>query len=342
MQADARGATGKPLAGKSRRRAAQVGSTDHVGPPPVHRLLLDASSLLYRAFFSIPESVSDSKGRPVNAVHGYLDMTARLVRTRRPDEVVHVYDDDWRPAPRVRSYAGYKAHRPEEPDAIGHQFEVLGEVLDALGAPQADAPGWEAEDAIGALCARAGEGVRIDIVTGDRDLLQLVRDPDVRVLFTVKGVSDLRSMDESAVEEKYGIPARRYADFAILRGDPSDGLPGVRGVGEKTARELVRTYPDLESLVRDAESERRTGPLLQRSPALRSAIRDAAPYLAAMRKVVPIRTDVKVRAWSSPRSEKRLAALAKRHRLEGPVRRLREALAGEGNGRTAKREVFEG
>jgi 5'-3' exonuclease len=298
-----------------------------------HRLLLDTSSLVYRAFHSLPDSITDAKGRPVNAVYGYLEMTARLTRERQPDDVVHVYDADWRPAARVREFAGYKAQRPEEPDVISRQFDVLGEMLDALGASQAEAPGWEAEDAIGALCARADPGVRSDILTGDRDLLQLVRDPVVRVLFTVKGVSDLRVMDEAAVEEKYGVPARRYADFAILRGDPSDGLPGVRGVGEKTARELVRTYPDLGSLVKDAEAERRTGPPLQRSPALRAAIRDAAPYLAAMRKIVPIRTDVKLKTWSSPRSERKLAALARRHRLEGPVRRLLEAQTAEREGR---------
>jgi 5'-3' exonuclease len=294
--------------------------------PPEHVVLLDTSSLLYRAFYSIPSSVTDPRGRPVNAVHGYLDMTARLIRTYAPTEVMHVYDDDWRPAPRVKLYAGYKAHRPDEPDEISRQFDVLGEVLDALGASQASAPGWEAEDAIGALCARADERTRIDIVSGDRDLLQLVRDPAVRVLFTVKGVSDLRVMDEAGVEARYGVPAGRYADFAILRGDPSDGLPGVRGVGEKTARLLVRAYPDLQSLVDDATAERRSGALLQRSPALRAAIRDAAAYVAAMEKVVPIRSDVKVRTWGGKRDDERLAGLAKRHGLGGPIRRLVDAL----------------
>jgi 5'-3' exonuclease len=294
--------------------------------PPEHVVLLDTSSLLYRAFYSIPSSVTDPRGRPVNAVHGYLDMTARLIRTYAPTEVMHVYDDDWRPAPRVKLYAGYKAHRPDEPDEISRQFDVLGEVLDALGASQASAPGWEAEDAIGALCARADERTRIDIVSGDRDLLQLVRDPAVRVLFTVKGVSDLRVMDEAGVEARYGVPAGRYADFAILRGDPSDGLPGVRGVGEKTARLLVRAYPNLRSLVDDATAERRSGALLQRSPALRAAIRDAAAYVAAMEKVVPIRSDVKVRTWGGKRDDERLAGLAKRHGLGGPIRRLVDAL----------------
>src|SRR5207249_12199201 len=141
--------------------------------------------------------------------------------------------------------------------------------------------GWEAEDAIGALCASDGEH-RSDIVTGDRDLVQLVRDPDVRVLFTVRGVSDLRVLDEQGVVERFGVPASRYGDFAILRGDPSDGLPGVRGVGEKTARELVKTYPSLQAMVADAGAIRRSGAPLQRSASLRASLRDSAGYLEQM------------------------------------------------------------
>jgi 5'-3' exonuclease len=293
-----------------------------------YRVLLDTSSLMYRAFFSIPTSVADERGQPVNAVHGYLDMTARLVATYRPDEVVHVYDDDWKPAPRVKAYAGYKAQRQPDPQGVPEQFGILREVLDAAGLPQADAPGWEAEDAIGALSARAGRSDRFDVVTGDRDLIQLVRDPQVRVLFTVRGVTDLRVLDETGVLEKYGVPAARYADFAILRGDPSDGLPGVRGVGEKTARLLVEAYPSVEAMVEDATRSKRSGRPLQRSASLRAALRDAADYLESMRFVVPIRRDIEVRTWGSPGDEAELARLAERYRVGGPVRRLRDALAG--------------
>ncbi len=319
---------------------------------------------MYRAFFAIPKSVTGPAGNAVNAVHGYLDMSSRLVGAQRPDEVIHVHDDDWRPAPRVAVYAGYKSNRPPDPEGLPAQFDLLREILEALGAAQADAPGWEAEDAIGVLCAsgraeaaphRARGGtkritggtervaggtlrtdiisrgtLRTDIVTGDRDLIQLVRDPEVRVLFTVKGVSELRVLDEAGVRARFGVPPERYADFAILRGDPSDGLPGVRGVGEKTARLLVDAYPDLESLVADATAPVRTGRLLQRSPGLRTAVRDAAGYIAAMREVVPIRTDVDVRTWSVPRSDERLDELAERHGLQAPIGRLRRALSNEG------------
>ena len=293
-----------------------------------NRLLLDTSSLMYRSYFSHPPSITDAEGRPVNAIHGYLDMTAFLVRSRRPDEVVHVFDHDWRPAPRVALYEGYKAKRLPDPPGLPEQFLMLREVLDALGQPQAEAEGWEAEDAIGALCAAMPKGDRADIVTGDRDLLQLVRDPAVRVLFTVRGVSQLTVFDEATVTQKYGVPPSRYADFAILRGDPSDGLPGVHGVGEKTARELAGAYPTVEALVADAMSPKRTGAVLQRSPRLRAAIRDAAGYLEAMRKVVPIRTEVEVRAWTGQPNDARADELAERHRLTGPVGRLREALGG--------------
>ncbi len=286
------------------------------------RLLLDTSSLTYRAFFAIPSSITAPDGRPVNAVRGYLDMTARLVADLRPDEVVHVFDHDWRPAERVAAYAGYKSTRRDDPEALPPQFDVLRTVLAAFGHPRAEAEGWEADDAIATLCEQAGAGDEVEVVTGDRDLLQLVRDGGdgtaaVRVLFTVRGVSDLGRFDEAAVRAKYGVPASRYADFATLRGDPSDGLPGVKGVGEKTARALVTAYPDLYALAADAGAH---------PPRLAAALRGAVGYLAAMTRVVPVRRDVAVTVDRSQRDDAALDALAERHNLEGPIRRLREAL----------------
>jgi 5'-3' exonuclease len=282
-----------------------------------YRLLLDTSSLMYRAFFALPTSITGTDGRPVNAVRGYLDMTARLVTELRPDEVLHVFDDDWRPAPRVAAYPGYKSQRAPDPDGLPEQFGLLREVLDALGQPVVVAPGWEADDAIGALCARLSDGERADIVTGDRDLIQLVRDGVVRVLFTVKGVRQLARFDEAAVHAKYGVPPSRYADFAMLRGDPSDGLPGVKGVGEKTASALVTAYASLDDLIADARGQ---------APRLAAALQDAAAYLAAMRAVVPVRTDVPLVASAPRRDDARLEKLQTEHSLEGPIRRLRETL----------------
>ena len=288
-------------------------------------MLLDTSSLFYRAYFALPASITDPKGKPVNALHGYLDMVARLIRDRKPDQIVHCLDDDWKPAGRVEAFEGYKAERAEEPDELTQQFEALGPVLEAAGMAQAWAPEWEAEDAIGTLCARAPKRDRIDIVTGDRDLLQLVRDPGVRVLITRKGVSDLGEMDEAAVEEKYGVPPSRYSDFAILRGDPSDALPGVPGVGEKTARALVKAYDSLDAMIEDARATSARRKPLKGSPGLKARVVAAAEYIDSMKDVVPIRTDLEVVVEESPADDAKLDRIAKRRRLEGPVRRLREA-----------------
>lgn len=287
----------------------------------MRQLLLDTSSLLYRAFFALPTSIKDPSGRAVNAVHGYLDMTSRLYALRSPDVVVHVFDDVFVPADRARAYPPYKAHRPEDPPELPPQFDLLRDVLQAFGLDRARAPEWEADDALAALCASAGPEDEVGIVTGDRDLLQLVRDsgPAVRVLFTVKGVTDLTEFDEAAVLEKYGVPAARYVDFAILRGDPSDGLPGVPGVGEKTARRLVQSYPTLDALLDDAASQPKR---------LAENLAGAREYIAAMRDVVPVRPDVAVTRERGERDDDRLAGLAEQRRLGGPIRRLTEVLDG--------------
>ncbi|MEZ4712813.1 MAG: 5'-3' exonuclease [Caldilineaceae bacterium] len=287
-----------------------------------YQLLLDTSSLMYRAFFALPPSISDQHGRPINAVHGYLDMTARLLTEYKPDELIHVYDADWRPADRVDLYPPYKADRPADPETLPPQFERLREILTALGLPQAEAPQWEADDAIGSLCAAASAADRIGIVTGDRDLLQLVQDggadrPAIAVLFTVRGVSQLESFDEAAVAQKYSVPPQRYVDFAILRGDPSDGLPGVKGIGEKTAAKLVATYPTLDALLADADAQ---------SARLAANLKAAAEYIATMRQIVPVRPDVKVEVMRPARDDALVAKLAAAYGITGPVKRLLEAL----------------
>jgi 5'-3' exonuclease len=289
-------------------------------------LLLDTSSLMYRAFFSVPATIVGRDRRPVNAVHGYLDMTARLIDRFGPDDCVHVFDNDWRPAWRVEQYAGYKAQRAPDPEGLPEQFDLLRVVLDAGGWAHAESVGWEAEDAIGALTALGGRGDRFEIVTGDRDLLQLVRDPVVRVLFTLRGVSELREFDEAEVQARYGVPASRYAEFAMLRGDPSDGLPGVRGVGEKTARTLTNGYRDLDHLLAEARAERRAPGPLQGAGRLVATLRDSEDYLAKMRRIVPIRTDVGVAVTRSDGDPSQLERLAREHRLLGPVERLQQAL----------------
>jgi 5'-3' exonuclease len=291
-----------------------------------HRLLLDVSSMMYRAHFAMGDMVRSPGGRPVGAVHGYLDMVARLIVSRTPDDIVHAYDHEWRPTARTDIYPGYKANRPPDPEGLPEQFSMLRQALDLTGMPQVMTRGWEAEDAIGALCAAAGRSDRLEIVSGDRDLIQLVRDPVVTLLYTVRGVSDLLELDEAAVLEKYGVPASRYAEFAILRGDPSDALPGVRGVGEKTARALVQTYASLEELLADAEApEPRPGPLTGK-PALRARMREAAEYIAAMQRLVPVNAVAPIDRWAGERDDDSLIGLAEELGIRGPVQRLRAAL----------------
>jgi 5'-3' exonuclease len=295
-----------------------------------HRLLLDVSSLTYRAYFAMPDTVTDSDGHPVNAVYGYLDMVTRLIANRRPDEVAHVYDHDWRPVARTALYPGYKATRPPEPEAITRQFRLLRSVLDGTGLLQAETEGWEAEDAIGAFAVEADESDRVEIVSGDRDLIQVVRDPVVKLLYTLRGVSELAEYDEAAVFQKYGVPPSRYVDFAILRGDPSDALPGVRGVGEKTARALVNSYGSLDDLLADSAQEHpRPGPL-KGKPALRARIVEAADYIEAMRRLVPVNATAPLSVWSGERDDAALKAIAEEHALKGPVQRLLAALDSAG------------
>lgn len=281
-------------------------------------MLLDTSSLMYRAFFALPQTITDAEGRPVNAVHGYLDMTARLLTTHKPQQLTHVLDDEIRPAERVQTYPSYKLERPPDPEALPPQFDLLSRVLTALGAETASAPGWEADDAIGTLCARAGQSDTVEVVTGDRDLLALVRDasPEVHVLFTVKGVSELTSFDEAAVAAKYGVPPSRYTEFAMLRGDPSDGLPGVPGVGEKTAARLVGAYPSLAALLESLDSH---------PPRLSERLEAARDYLEKMLLVVPVRTNVPVEVHTAKRDDAYLTELSERGGLGGPLRRLRDA-----------------
>jgi 5'-3' exonuclease len=294
-------------------------------------LVLDVSSLMYRAFFAFGTSTLDGDGRAVGAVHGYLDMVTRVIVDRRPDEVVHAYDHDWRPVARTEIYAGYKADRPPDPEELPWQFELLRQALDLTGMLQIQAPNWEAEDAIGALTVEARDDDHIEIVSGDRDLIQLVRDPVVRLLFTLRGTSELLELDERGVQERYGVPASRYAEFAILRGDPSDGLPGVRGVGEKTARALVQTYGSIDEMIEDARSASPLPGPLKGKPALRARLIDSIDYLAAMRSIVPINLDAQVEVWAGEKDEAAFMRFAEKHALKGPAQRLLAALSSTGS-----------
>jgi 5'-3' exonuclease len=295
-------------------------------------MLLDTPSLYFRAFYGVPESITAPDGTPVNAIRGLLDMIARLVRDRSPHSLVACMDADWRPGFRVEALPSYKAHRVAEdggdqtPDALGVQVPLIEEVLEAFGIAQIGAAGYEADDVIGTLAtAEPGE---VDVVTGDRDLFQLVRDDKpVRVLYTARGIKALQVVGEAEVTAKYAIPGRAYADFATLRGDPSDGLPGVPGVGDKTAAALITRFGSLEGLLTALDAGETSG-----FPAgSRLKLEKARDYLGAAEMVVKVVTDISLpkidaRLPHEPKAPEHLVGLADRWNLEGPVNRLLSAM----------------
>jgi 5'-3' exonuclease len=299
-------------------------------------MLLDTASLYFRAYFGVPESVRAPDGTPVNAVRGLLDFITRLVQDHRPDDLVACMDADWRPAWRVELIPSYKAHRVAEetaegpdteavPDALSPQVPVIEEVLDALGIARASVAGYEADDVIGTLTRRAAGPV--DIVTGDRDLFQLVDDArPVRVLYPVKGVGTLSVFDSAALREKYGVDGSGYADLALLRGDPSDGLPGVPGIGEKTAAKLLGTYGDLAGILAAAGD-----PMSKLTASQRKRLTEAQQYIAVAAEVVRVADDVSLPELdpalpTEPKDPRALDELARRWGLAGSLRRALSTL----------------
>lgn len=282
----------------------------------------------FRAYYGVPASVTAPDGQPVNAVRGFLDHLSRLVREQQPGGLVACLDLDWRPAFRVEAVPTYKAHRvanvgttgdlEQVPDQLTPQVAIILEFLAAFGIATAGSAGYEADDVIATLAARAtGE---VEVVTGDRDLFQVIR-PGVRVRYTVdRG----RLYDDAAVAAKYGIPnAAAYADFALLRGDPSDGLPGVPGIGTKTAAGLLARYGSLQAALTALDA----GEAVPGGPRL-AAARD---YLDAAGAVMAVRTDVPLPPINpslpaSPADPAGLARLADDYGVHSPVTRLVDAL----------------
>jgi 5'-3' exonuclease len=303
-------------------------------------MLLDTASLYFRAYFGVPDSVQAPDGTPVNAVRGLLDFIARLVGDYRPTHLACCWDNDWRPAWRVELIPSYKGHRvladvpggvdvEVTPDPLVVQVPIIVEVLGALGLAIVGADGYEADDVIGTLSVR-GE-MPVDIVTGDRDLFQLVDDTrQVRVLYTARGVGRHEQVTDETVVRKYGVLPEQYADFATLRGDTSDGLPGVAGVGEKTAASLLATYGDLDGVLA-ATADDSSG----LAAALRGKVRDAADYLKVAPKVVAVERQILLPEVDlalpqpAPRDPERLEDLTRQWGLGGSVQRVVTVLNGD-------------
>jgi 5'-3' exonuclease len=279
-------------------------------------LLIDGSSMIFRAFYGVPASVRGPDGQPNNAIRGFLDALARLIVQRRPGRLAVASDQDWRPQWRVDLIPSYKAHRVAEPvpPLLEPQMAEIFEILSAIGVDHLGVADHEAEDVIATWSALTPGTV--EVVSGDRDLFALVEDPRVRVLYPEKG--GMTVVDEAEVTRRYAVPGRRYADFAVLRGDPSDGLPGLRGVGAAKAAELIRRHGGLAEIVRDAP--------------LREGDRD---YLARALRVVEPVLDLPItlpagRRDRYPERVEDVAALAARHGVKGGCDRLVAVLAAMG------------
>ena len=223
-------------------------------------MLLDSASLWYRAYYGMPDTLLSPSGMPVNAIRGYLDMTARLVTMYSPNRLVACIEGDWRPSWRVELFPDYKANRlevdsdeEEEPETLTPQIPVLLDLLDALGIPMVGVDDYEADDVMATFASQEKGPIRV--VTGDRDLFQLVDDKrDIKVVYLARGISQHDLVDIAWVAEKYGIPGDRYALFAMFRGDPSDGLPGVRGIGEKGAALIANHFASVEEALSAANA----------------------------------------------------------------------------------------
>ena len=315
-------------------------------------MLLDTAALYFRAFYGVPDTVKAPNGMPINAVRGLLDMIARLVAEFEPTHLVACWDDDWRPQWRVDLIPSYKAHRvaseppvrsvrkdvpgaaaaaavalEEVPDLLSPQVPVIRDVLTALGIPIVGAVDHEADDVIGTLASSAA--FPVDVVTGDRDLFQLVDDSRaVRVIYTGRGMSNLELVTDAVVVAKYGVIPVQYADFATMRGDASDGLPGVAGVGDKTAAALLATYGDLDGII-DAATDTSSA----MAASTRAKILAASQYLAVAPTVVRVVRDLVIPDFDArissipPARAERLTRLTEQWGLGESMRRAVTALA---------------
>lgn len=224
-------------------------------------MLIDSASLWYRAFYGMPDTLLSPKGEPINAVKGFIDMTARLINAYRPDRLAICLDGDWRPSWRVQLFPEYKTNRldesgeeEEEPDLLTPQVPIILDFFESLGIQIIGADDYEADDVIATLAKRELGPVRV--VTGDRDLFQLVDDArDVKVVYLAKGISAHDLVDSAWIANKYAIPGDRYGLFAMIRGDASDGLPGIKGIGEKGAAEIASHFDSMDAVVAAAKSQ---------------------------------------------------------------------------------------
>jgi 5'-3' exonuclease len=295
-------------------------------------MLLDSASLWYRAYYGMPDTMLAPDGTSVNAIRGYLDMTARLITMYSPKRIVACIEGDWRPSWRVDLWPDYKANRleedgdgEEEPDLLTPQIPILLDLLDEFGIPMVGVDDYEADDVMATFAVKEKGPIRI--VTGDRDLFQLVDDKrDVKVVYLAKGLSQHDLVDISWVARKYAIPGDRYALFAMFRGDPSDGLPGVRGIGEKGAAVIANHFSDVDQALQGAHDAH---PAL--TTALAKKIIAGADYLKIAPTLVHCAKDVALPTLDisipqAPKDLSKIYEMKERYGLGASVDRLIAAL----------------
>jgi 5'-3' exonuclease len=257
-------------------------------------MLLDSASLWYRAYFGMPDTLVSPSGLQVNAIRGYLDMTSKLINLYKPNRIVACLEGDWRPSWRVELFPDYKMNRldesgeEEEPDTLSPQIPILLDLLEALGIPMVGVDDYEADDLMATFAVNQPGPVRI--VTGDRDLFQLVDDKrDVKVVYLAKGIANHDLIDLKWIEQKYEIPGDRYGLFAMIRGDASDGLPGIKGIGEKGAASIARQFTNLDEVMKAAinDDERLT-------TNIRKKLLESSEYAKIAPKLVGCATDVSI------------------------------------------------
>jgi len=294
-------------------------------------MLLDSASLWYRAFYGMPDSLLAPDGTPVNAIRGYLDMSARLISTYKPKRLVACIEGDWRPSWRVELFPDYKANRlddeggEEEPDLLAPQIPILMEVLDAFGIAIVGVDDYEADDVMASFAERETGPIRI--VTGDRDMFQLVDDrKDVKIVYLAKGISAHDLVDIAWIAKKYDIPGDRYALFAMFRGDPSDGLPGVKGIGEKGAALISNNFGSVSEVIQGALNSHHA-----LTPNLIKKILEGQDYLKIAPTLVQCARDVSLPSFvldlpKKPQDLSQIYTLQKQYGLGSSIDRMIAAL----------------
>lgn len=296
-------------------------------------MLLDSGSLWYRAYYGMPDTLTAPDGTPVNAIRGFLDMSARLITTYDPDRLVICLDGDWRPSWRVDLFPGYKANRLEdedsdeeaEPDTLTPQISILLDLLDEFGIPMVGIDDYEADDVMASYADTQPGPTRI--VTGDRDLFQLVDDErDIKVAYLAKGISAHDLVDLAFISEKYSIPGNRYALFATFRGDASDGLPGVKGIGEKGAALIASHFATIDEAIAGAQAQdERLPPALARKIIAGQEYLAIAPVVVNCARNVPL-PNIELTIPHAPKDLSKIYEIKEKYSLGASIDRLISAL----------------